>query len=1069
MPTLFQKTSNWIWYPDADATNAPSGALLRATNVVPDEQGGASLRAGKTTLYSGFQDTRVQTLHTPALQGSTYRFAGAGQTVYRDGFPLQVEFSGRGDISMGDDAYQAFFARGNTRRKFDGENFHNWGIEAPKSKVTLTAVDAPDAKVASFDSNEKPEFDINEGTSNFVNNYRDKANKALQLIPDSGTGRASCSKKYKAPQDFINIGGSIGGDTDLFDIRVWLEEPRKVDKVTFMFGLTPGDDPFADDYFHFEFLIKNDGKVKLKKEQDTALQAYKASTSRLLAALTPSEITAVQSPEQAGAIVKRLTSLVGQESFERPDSQQNSPAWGHFTVNRSQFKRVGKGNGDWRTVRGFKIVYTVIPGSTKSLYVDDAIWVGGGARSLTGTFRIGYRFARLFRDTGGNEIYTELSPMSPLSDEITLAQQTMQITIPNFSLQNKDAQVNQCWVYIYGGWLDTFYRVAVTSAFVNSGMTIDELTNPSGGGFDGVDKARARTRLTSHGFTYTQLNGQGVPAGTGPQDLILTLRKTEVDILIENEIFEPGAAGPPENIISIAGPWRGRMFALTQEGWLYVSSAKRPSSFSLYQTIDLRKYGTPYWVVKTTGGVFVGCSEDIIRIAGSGQESSNHVQVDLYAEELNVANPPVDACVTQDGNAILYRSADGLQMFSGHSVEPVPYAGTSLLWRGYDRHGVDRLNTAAGRFRLAVDNHNLYMLAPEESVEPETTVTVTAASGIATCAHTEHGFETDDQVKISGSLSATFNDVHNITVVDDDTYTFTVPLGAKEAPQTLKAIKASDPIGVWRYMPAMNPPQWVRLQYGNEVPLSIHREETGQLLIGTSNGSVLEVENETSDDGSGVNIDILTPWQDDGKPLSRKDAADLQVQLNSGNEPLDLNLYKDGSDTASMTLDDVASDLPGVYRANLEAFGTFLRAQLELQGEVRVFNLHGLGLSYRDRAQQVMVLDTGHIIPPNGGDIVWLTDIELDCYSAANLQMKVYKDGSLFDTAPIPVTPGIRDVYRINAARNTKGRRLRIVFITTNSNSAGDPGFEPYALRVRHKGAGNMTELPFGSGDTGNI
>jgi hypothetical protein len=1071
MPTLFKRSQNWIWYPDADATNAPDGALLRAQNTVPDETGGRALRAGKSTLYTGLQEQRVQSLHTPTLQGTTWRLAGIDDQVYRNGSSFGTSFDGGGDISFGDDAYQAFAARGTTKKKFDGTTLNNWGIAAPSTKATLAAISATTGTVATFDSGESPAFTINEGTSNFVNNYAGSASSALELVPNLTSGRASCSKKFGADTDYLDLGGGLGGETDLFDFRAWLEEPRKVDKIAVMFGLNTGTDPFLDDYYFFEFQIRNDGKVAVKEEQPAVVQAYKASTDKLLENLTPEQITGVQTPEAAGAIVKRLTSFVGQSSFERPDSQEASPAWGHFTVTRGQFKRVGKTSGrDWKTVRGFKVVYTVIPGSDDSLYLDDAIWTGGGDRSLTGTFRVGYRFARQFNDVDGNEIYTELSPMSPLSDELTLAQQAMQITIPSAALTAKDAQVNKTWIYVYGGWLDTFYRFAVTSATVNSGMTIDELTNPAGSNFDQI---RERARLVSHGFTYSQTSGDGVPAGVGNTDIIVTLRKSEVDALIEGEVFEPGSVGPPDNIIGVAGPWNGRMFVLTSEGWLYPSSQKRPSSFSIYHTLDLRKYGTPYWVIKTTGGVYVGCSEDIIRIAGTGAESNNHVSVDLVAQELNVANPPVDSAVTQDGNAILYRSADGPQMFSGASVQPLPFAGTSLLWKGYNRHGVSSLNTEAGRFRFAVDNHNLYMLAPEERVS-KSTVTITSSSGTATVTHTAHSFATNDQVKISGATEETYNGVKTITVTGDDNYTYTVVESATSPAATasgglLTAIKATDPASVWKYQPDMSPPQWSRLYYAGEKLLSIHREETGQLLVGTATGDIWEIETEGNDDGTAISVDIQTPWLDDGNALIRKDSADLQVHLDTGGSAGIVALYKDGAGTATQTISTVATSIPDVYRADARTLGTFIRMQFGLTGSFQTFLFHGFALSYRARPQQVMVLDTGHIVPPNGGDVAWITEVEIDTYSPADLQMLTYKGSTLFDTATIPVTANIRDVYRLTTVRDSKGRRLRLVFLTTNSNGASNPGFEPYGIRVRHKGAGNLTELPIGAGDQGNV
>ncbi len=707
MQNIFRRVTGWKWFPDADAVNAPEGVLLRADNTIPDRLGARSIRLGSSTLYSGFQEQRVHSLYAPGLQGVTYLLAGVDDQVYRDGASFGETFAGSDDIFFGDDSYQAFMARSTTKKKFDGTNFYNWGIAAPEFAATAVAVDALTSTVASFDSAESPAFNANEGTKTFVNNYAGTANAAMSLVPDATTGRGSVSKTFPADTDYLNISGGSGGPTDLFDIRAWLQDPRRVDKITIMFGLSTGADPFLDDYYYFTFNIRNDGTADAKDPATGSSAAYQVSNTKLLAALTPDEITALQSPEQASAVLKRLGGSVGPTSTSRPDAQQNSPSWGHFTVTRGQFIRVGHTKDrDWSTIRGFKVVYTAVPGATDAIYLDDAIWTGGGDRALTGTFQVGYRFARRFLDTNGNTVYTELSPMSPVSDPVVLRQQTMQITIPATSLSGADPQVDTVWVYLYGGWLNTFYRFVVTSSEVNTGMTIDELTNPSGSNFNQPEE---RVRLTSHGFTYAPGHGGG------GNDLIFTIRKSELEALVDNQPFEPGAVGPPDNIVGIAGPYANRMFVLTEEGWIYPSTMTSPSCFSLYHTLDCRKYGDAHWIVKTANGIYAGFSKDIIRIAGTGAEDEAHIIVDLQAIPTNVANPPVDAMVSTDGNAIFYRSADGLMIFNGATATPVPFAGTSLLWRGERRHESDPVNKS-GRFRLGIYNHDLYMLTPEALV-----------------------------------------------------------------------------------------------------------------------------------------------------------------------------------------------------------------------------------------------------------------------------------------------------------------------------------------------------------------
>jgi hypothetical protein len=904
----------------------------------------------------------------------------AGDRVFANGNQLGGAFDGSGDIKFGDDAYQVFAARGTVNKKWDGNTFNNWSIDPPSIPATLAAVNAITDTVASCDTAESPAFVTNEGTSGFVANYAGTASSAMNLIPDSGTGRASVSKKFTSDQDYLDIGGSVGGDNDLFDLRMWFQNWRVVDKATIMFGLGTGTDPYLDDYYYFDFNIRKKEEVNVKDPASSAAAAIRIASSKALNVLSPQDVTNVRSAAKASEVLKRIGRFAGPRSRERADAQEASPAWGHLSVTRGQFTRVGGTAGrNWSTVRSFKVVYTVTPGQSAQMYIDDAIWTGGGARSLTGVFTVGYRFARKFSLSDDTEVYYELSPMSPISAEVTLNQQTLQVTISSAALAAKDPQVGEVWVYLAGGWLDTYYRFATLSATPQTGMTIDELASPAGSDFNLPEE---RARLTSWGFTAVE------GAGAGATDVVFTGNVGELEILIDNEPYIPGTTKIPDNVIATAGPQDGRMFVLDKDGYLWPTSGESPSSVSAYHTIDLRKYGTPLWLVKTSGGITAGFTKDIIRISGSGDESDDRVILDLWGDPLNVGNPPVDSSVMTDGNLIVYRSADGFMALSGSTLTPVPFAGTSLLWRGVDRHGISALNLATGRFRLEVDNHIMYALMTE-------------------------GTEVD-------------------------------------------------PTSIWKY--DFGRQQWMRGTY-SWTPLSMHREPDGSLLVGTADGKMIEIEIGDQDDNVDIPVTILTPIDDNGDPQGRKDPVDLQMHVNTRGNVGNIEFLMDHALTAEASIPFSSLDVQ-VFRADLtEVLSRFLRIQLRITGSFSEFVLRAFGMNYRSIPPQVMSLDLGYVLPADGGDMAWLTEAEVDCWSPVNLNMLIYKDDVYWTTQPVVVVPNKRSAWRVVMPKGTKAKRLRLVLRSTNPNGDNNQGFEPYAVRVRYHGSGNMTSLYVTGGD----
>jgi len=234
--------------------------LLRADNLVPDKQGALSLRSGSAEVYTDL-GTTVHSLHTAELNnGTTYRAAGVDDTIYINGINKQSGVDGSGDIAMGDDTYQMFFARGTTRKKWDGTNWYNWSIEQPTEAPTLEAVAAITTSAAAFNDSESPATTIQEGAGAAGNatDHAGNANEATTLTPDGSTYQGIIRRLFTSDQDFFDVSGVDGSETDLLDFFVKIEKPRNVESIKIVFGADDSSTiPFKTNRFEFEFDIAN--------------------------------------------------------------------------------------------------------------------------------------------------------------------------------------------------------------------------------------------------------------------------------------------------------------------------------------------------------------------------------------------------------------------------------------------------------------------------------------------------------------------------------------------------------------------------------------------------------------------------------------------------------------------------------------------------------------------------------------------------------------------------------------------------------------------------------------------
>lgn len=339
----------------------------------------------------------------------------------------------------------------------------------------------------------------------------------------------------------------------------------------------------------------------------------------------------------------------------RPDAPVANAGWNLVQIPRGQFERIGATAGkDWSTVTALRVVVTTTTGDASSVVRIDDIRILTGA--LTGTYQW------LVVGVYNSGTYQGRSGSSAISAAITLQiAKGATVTVPADAA--RDTQINELWLYRSGGVLDQFYRTAVKTGVSGvAAVTIDDVLS---------DEAA----------------------------LILNL-----PLQIDNAV-------PPSNIIGIEGPYYDRLFALTATD-LYPSRRLNLDSFAAGQVIRIAgSEETALWLKKTFGGLYIGTTKDIYRLDGDGAELPDDT-INFVKTPLNIDHPPVSAAVTQDGNTVIYLASDGWRTVAGAGSLSMVGA-TSLLYKGYTRHGISPVNVATGRLRAAVAKGQLAVVTPE--------------------------------------------------------------------------------------------------------------------------------------------------------------------------------------------------------------------------------------------------------------------------------------------------------------------------------------------------------------------
>lgn len=631
------------WSPDVDAVNAPKDALLRADNLTLDEMGIVAGRSGAAFINSAgaLPETDVLSLYTAVLNGTRYRLAGAGNAVYApNGASLGAVFAGAGEIVFGSHRGQILVARSTTKKKYNGATLANWGVSMTGGPPTGAILAADGKTFATCDNGEAPGFVANEGAVAQAQGQDGTANNSVQLTPNATTGRGTMTKTFAAATDFTAYdAGGVGIDQDLLTFYVYITEPTSLRGLTVLIDVNAASaNLFQDDYY--SFTVRNDEPIPLTLDTPSALLADDYTHAR---------VDGIQGDQPATSPLSQL----------RPDAPVANVGWNKVQIPRSAFARSGStASTGWSTVKAIRFVAEMAGGGAASVIRIDTVRIlGGNNRPLTGTYK--WIFVYVANANG----YLAFSAPSAASSETTLQGNGARITAPADA--SRDSQVNEIWLYRFGGTLDQYYRVSVTTGVAGVGAVA--LTD---------DTLADRDALTVN----------------LPLDIDITT--------------------PPDSIISLAGPYYGRTFALTATN-LYPSRRNNPDGFSAGQVINVcGPDETALWVRKAFGGLFIGTTKDIYALEGDGAEFPDNT-MNFTLRGLSIDHPPTTNAMAQEGNLLIYLADDGWRALAGGANSTSLVGNTSLLYRGQTRHGVSPVNLTTGHFSAAIAKGQLVCVTPE--------------------------------------------------------------------------------------------------------------------------------------------------------------------------------------------------------------------------------------------------------------------------------------------------------------------------------------------------------------------
>lgn len=431
MHNIHQNNFSAGWNPSADELNAAPGSLLRADNLVWDEQGQPTLRRGLVQLFD--LDTAILSLYTADIQGNRRRLQGGNNGyVYLNGVQSVGPFNGEGDIVFGGAVGQVFMARGTVKKKWDTiagtGDIKNWGINPNTQQPTLTGILPPSMLV---DSGQVNAWSTTGSDGTISGDFGHNANAAVRLTTNTGTRRGVTTKFFGGVQDFS------GNPEDVIELYIATNNPDGIESIQLAFDVYGSTNfPFGEDVFYYDYTLENSSRVEID-DQFIALDPNVEGEKRR---------AIVEGLQRTTPITSRTTSAVATGQFVK------------ISAPRSTFLRQGGTPGrDWNTVYAVRVAVqfaltdaAASTTTTPDFYLTfDTITIGTGR--LTGTYFCKVQYVNQLPG------YTAKSAVTPASEPLTVKNGNIQVDIPPSS----DSQITEAWVFLLGGTLDRYYRFAV--------------------------------------------------------------------------------------------------------------------------------------------------------------------------------------------------------------------------------------------------------------------------------------------------------------------------------------------------------------------------------------------------------------------------------------------------------------------------------------------------------------------------------------------------------------------------------------------------------------------------------